>query len=365
MLSTLSPPRTATWLLSGQFSDDQPLRTAAVDASPFTVGRRPDQSLTIPSPTISSRHAELILDEDRLFVRDLGSTNGTFVNGSRVQEMVAVQNGDLVQFADIVFRAGRNNISTFHATVQDNSADRALALIQFDKLLTERAVAPHFQPIITMDERQVVGYEILGRSRLFGLTDPKSMFQAAAVLNMEAELSRIFRDEGVKQGADLPGHCLLFANTHPNEIDDPELLILSLRELRKAAPSRPLVLEIHEATATQTKQMRELRAVLNELSIGLAYDDFGAGQARLVELVEVPPDYLKFDMKLVQNLSQASLERQKMVERLVQMTLELGIIALAEGVEHEADHVICRQMGFACGQGFLYGRPATAASALR
>ncbi len=59
-----------------------------------------------------------------------------------------------------------------------------------------------------------------------------------------------------------------------------------------------------------------------------------AGRARLVELVEVPPDYLKFDMKLVQNLSQASLERQKMVERLVQMTLELGIIALAEGVEH-------------------------------
>ncbi len=124
---TLTPPRTATWLLSGQFSDDQPLRTAAIDASPFTVGRRPDQALTIPSPTISSRHAELILDEDRLFVRDLGSTNGTFVNGSRVQEMVAVQNGDLVQFADIVFRAGRNNISTFHATVQDNSADRRCA----------------------------------------------------------------------------------------------------------------------------------------------------------------------------------------------------------------------------------------------
>ena len=42
-----------------------------------------------------------------------------------------------------------------------------------------------------------------------------------------------------------------------------------------------------------------------ELQIGLAYDDFGAGQARLVELVDVPPDYLKFDMKLVQNLQSA------------------------------------------------------------
>ena len=37
-------------------------------------------------------------------------------------------------------------------------------------------------------------------------------------------------------------------------------------------------------------------------------DDFGAGQARLVELVDVSPDYLKFDMRLVQNLEAASME---------------------------------------------------------
>ncbi|MEM8864996.1 MAG: EAL domain-containing protein [Planctomycetota bacterium] len=151
---------------------------------------------------------------------------------------------------------------------------------------------------------------------------------------------------------------VLFANTHPSEINDPEVLALSLRELRDLAPTRPMVLEIHEATATRSDQMRDLRTVLTELGIGLAYDDFGAGQARLVELVDVPPDYLKFDMKLVQGIASASLERQKMVERLVQMTSELGIVALAEGIEEQADHDVCKQMGFVCAQGFLYGRPA-------
>ena len=69
--------------------------------------------------------------------------------------------------------------------------------------------------------------------------------------------------------------------------------------------------------------------------IGLAYDDFGAGQARLVELVDVPPDYLKFDMRLVQNLDSASLERQRMLASLVKMVHDLGITPLAEGIETE------------------------------
>ncbi|MEN0110291.1 MAG: EAL domain-containing protein [Planctomycetota bacterium] len=348
----------AAWMLNGQVSDEEPMRSFAVDASPFTVGRRPDQKLSLDSPTVSGRHAEIRVEHDGLVVIDLGSTNGTFVNGERVSGECPLGHGDLVQFAQVVFRVGRKAATRHSQTVADDSADRALSLIQFDKLMTERAVVPHFQPIVSMKSQQPIGYEILGRSRLFGLTDPHTMFSAAAVLNLESELSRIFREEGLARGSELPAQSILFANTHPNEIDEPELLEFSLRELRETAPSRPMVLEIHEKTATQTHQMRELRAKLNDLNIGLAYDDFGAGQARLIELVEVPPDYLKFDMKLVQNIHAASTERQKMVERLVQMTAELGIIPLAEGVETREDHAVCEQMGFLSGQGFFYGRPA-------
>ncbi|MEM9186191.1 MAG: EAL domain-containing protein [Planctomycetota bacterium] len=352
----LATATTVTWQLSGQLSDDDPMRQVPVDKSPFTVGRRVDQDLTIPSPTVSGQHAELVLDES-LWVRDLGSTNGTFVNGVRITDACRVNHGDLVQFAQIVFRVGCDEVVQHSQTIQDESGDRALALIQFDKLMTERAVTPHFQPIVTMEGKKI-GYEILGRSRLFGLNDPQTMFMAAAVLNLESELSRIMRSEGIAVGNDLPQDMLLFANTHPAEINEPDVLHFSLREVREMAPSRPMVLEIHEATATRSDQMRELRSVLNDLGIGLAYDDFGAGQARLVELVDVPPDYLKFDMKLVQGIAAASLERQKMVERLVQMTSELGIIALAEGIEEERDHEVCHQMGFVCAQGYLYGRPA-------
>ncbi len=359
---TFNPPNPPQWLLSGQMADDQPVCQYAIDRSPYTVGRRSDMALVLPSPTVSGAHAELVGQGMKLFVRDRGSTNGTFVNGARVTGSCALNHGDLLQFANIVFRVMHCSVTKYSATVANDSADHALALIQFDKLMAERAVVPHFQPLVTMADRQVMGYEVLGRSRLFGLTDPHSMFAAAAILNLEGELSRIFRVEGVREGIAFPQDCALFLNTHPTEVNDLALLELSLRELRQLEPTRRIVLEIHEATATRSSQMKELRRALVDLEIGLAYDDFGAGQARLVELADVPPDYLKFDMNLLQGIADASSDRQKMVERLVEMTCDLGTHPLAEGIETEADHCFCEAIGFEFGQGFLYGRPAASLS---
>ncbi len=354
----LSTANSVTWLLSGQLKEDEPVRTIRITSSPFTVGRRNATSLTIDNPSVSGHHAELSIEDDQLFVRDLDSTNGTFVNGVRITTPCKVKHGDLVQFAQIVFRAGIQTDCRNSQTIQDDAADRALALIQFDKLMTERAVTPHFQPIVKMQDQETIGYELLGRSRLFGLTSPQAMFSAAAVLDLEAELSRILRYEGIRHSEPLTGNPLLFVNTHPAEMAEPGLLEFSLRELRELAPDSRIVLEIHEAAVTQVAQMRELRAALRSMDIGLAYDDFGAGQARLVELVEVPPDFLKFDIDLIRNIQNATTERKKMLASLVHMIQDLGIAALAEGVELVEEHEVCEEIGFDYAQGYYYGRPA-------
>ena len=85
-----------------------------------------------------------------------------------------------------------------------------------------------------------------------------------------------------------------------------------------------LTLEIHESAVTDLSEMRQIRSELTRIDISLAFDDFGAGQARLVELVEVRPDYLKFDMKLIRGIDQASAQRQQMLASLVKMASELG-----------------------------------------
>ncbi len=50
------------------------------------IGRRQDCDLCIPLMNVSRRHCELNQDENKLMVRDLGSRNGTFVDGEKVAE---------------------------------------------------------------------------------------------------------------------------------------------------------------------------------------------------------------------------------------------------------------------------------------
>jgi EAL domain-containing protein (putative c-di-GMP-specific phosphodiesterase class I) len=232
-----------------------------------------------------------------------------------------------------------------------------LALVQFDKLMAEHAVTPFFQPIVSMASKNVVGYEALGRSRLFGLEMPAEMFRTATELNLDVELSVMLRWESVLASQALAGPPHLFLNMHPRELAGPGL-IASLEKLREAHPAQQFTLEIHETAVTNAAQMAKIRPALSKLNIGLAYDDFGTGQSRLCELSETAPDYVKFDMSLVRDIHAASPQRQEVVATLVQMVRSLGIASVAEGVETEAESEACLAMGFDLGQGFFYGRPA-------
>jgi EAL domain-containing protein (putative c-di-GMP-specific phosphodiesterase class I) len=351
-----------SWLLTGQVSEHEPVRSINIDSSPFRVGRSSSGSaLTIPRPTVSNAHAEFVLDGNALRVRDLGSTNGTFVNGVPIHHECALNHGDLIQFADVVFRVALQKVQKGSTTLGDNSADRALALIQFDKLMVDGAVVAFFQPLVALDRVETVGYEVLGRSRLFGLNEPQAMFRAAAALNSQGELSRMFRMAGIREGRHLPGSPNLFLNTHPVELTEFELLELSLRELRDYRPNEPLTLEIHEAAVTDACRMTRLGEVLRDLNIGLAYDDFGAGQARLVELAEARPDYLKFDLKLIQGIEHAPTHKVKLLENLVRLSRDMGVVPVAEGIESQGEHETCQQIGFTLGQGYFYGKAMAAA----
>ena len=61
------------------------------------LGRSPDADLPIDDPYASEFHARVGLQDDKVIVHDLGSTNGTYVNGRRVTSPTSVSRGDTVQ----------------------------------------------------------------------------------------------------------------------------------------------------------------------------------------------------------------------------------------------------------------------------
>lgn len=360
MLTETHRSTDSVWFLAGQVTGSEPVRLVPVHSTPFHVGRQPGLALCIPRRTISALHAEIIVERDSLLLRDLGSTNGTFVNGCRITETL-VQEENLIQFADVPFRVRRQDSTGPNKTVQEEVHDQAFALVQLDRIISERAVVPHYQPIVELENEGTIGYEVLARSNLVGMHEARDMFRAAMCLDVEVELSRMFRWEGIRATASLGSPPHLFVNTHPKELIEPGLPE-SIAAVREVSPAQPITLEIHEAAVTDLASMRDLRLVLRDLDIRLAFDDFGAGQTRLVELIEVRPDFLKFDMSLIRDIHLAPTERQEMLAALVRMVNNLGVVPLAEGIETAEEHATCTQIGFQLGQGFYYGRPAPAFS---
>ena len=347
-----------TWFLSGQIDSAGPVRRVVINSNPFIVGRRSDASLRLDHGNISKNHAKLEARGNELFLEDMGSTNGTYVGGQRIEGETVVNEGDLIQFSTVVLRVGCDRKDTMgHNTVQENVCDQALAMMQFDRLINDGEVLTYGQPIYSLKTMQVEACEILGRSRLFGLRTPSEMFNAAVQLSQVAELSERFRTGGLESAVANNYDYNLFLNTHPTEVGT-QRLIDSLFSLRRRYPNHRLTLEIHEAAVTNSQTMSTLRSAMTELDIQLAFDDFGVGRARLVELSEMRPDYLKFDMKLTRHMHKASLDRQKLVQTLVGLVQDMGIVCLAEGVETEQGHEVLREMGFELGQGFYYARPA-------
>lgn len=348
------------WFLCGATRADEEIRHVALEENPFTVGRKGGVALTLHFPTVSGAHASLWVEAGELYLKDLQSTNGTYVNGSRIDRPVVLQEEDLVHFAEAPFRVRRQSTTGFNTgTIAENVCDQALALVQFDRLMSQKLVVPHFQPIVDLRTRQQIGFEVLGRGRVLGLQSVGSMFEAAEQLNLEVELSRLLRWEGVRVGRDLPGRAALYVNTHPKEMES-EGLVESLGLLREMAGNTPLVLEIHEASVTEPMMMKKLHEQLKDLNVQLAYDDFGAGRARLAELIEARPDCVKFDISLIRNIDRAAPHRYQMLETLVRMVSDLDIRVLAEGIETAEEAVACRELGFDYAQGFYFGRPTPA-----
>lgn len=81
------------------------------------VGRGDDCAVVIDDARVSRHHAQLVVGLERVTVEDLGSKNGTFLNGSRVDQAQAVGDGDEVRFGpfrfEVRFSSGSSSTESF------------------------------------------------------------------------------------------------------------------------------------------------------------------------------------------------------------------------------------------------------------
>jgi EAL domain-containing protein (putative c-di-GMP-specific phosphodiesterase class I) len=325
--------------------------TIPIEGEPFAIGRMESCNLRLNGGGVSRRHAEIHRNGKGWCVTDCDSTNGTYLNGERITDCSTISPGDILQFAMFQFTVAPRRKRREHAPLVNPHAR------SFERMMRDKAVTPYFQPIVSFTDQSTLAYEILGRVHYEGLPqNPGQLFEIAETLNLDIELSQMFRDQGLQQAEQSGLDSHLFFNTVPKEIDISRLTA-SLESVRAAFPSLKMAMELHESTVTSLPIIKRLREILKSLNIALVYDDFGTGQARLLELIHATPDVVKFDISLIQDIQKQPKSSQAIVAALVKMAKEAGIKTVAEGVEVEAEAEVCKQMGFDMAQGFYYGRP--------
>lgn len=345
-----------------------------IERLPYRVGREADNELAIEARGLSRHHAVFSLNAvGDVLLTDLNSTNGTYVNRIRLAVPQVLVDGDVLHFGNAEFRFGVPTVTMRVST----AADERTMIVPKGKMLSHNFVReePEFrellagvglsaaaQPIVQAQGGALHAYELLGRCEHPKLRFPPiHLFNLARTLDLEIELSSAFRRFGVKAVAPHLHGARLFVNAHPLETFT-DAFFDDLHALRQGPGQPALVLEVHESAVVEVPRMRELAARLKEIDVLFAYDDFGAGQARLNELWEVPAHYVKFDMGLIHGIHEASEAKRRGLHNLVEQVIDLGSVPLAEGVEEEAEALVCREMGFQLIQGYLTGRPVPASA---
>ena len=332
---------------------------------PFRIGRSAESQYTVYSRLVSKIHAEIIRCGEAYLLRDLGSRNGTFVNGEQIAE-TALNHGDIIHIADMEFQfgCGPHRSARIEPSVTEYAGRQPIHHSQGGKYLREllagRRIHTLFHPIVQLDTLVPVAYEALGRGEHPGLPpNPIDLFRLAEQHRLAPELSRLFRAQAFEDAAQLPDQPLLFLNLHPAEMDEPSVFANLPEVMPAGIRCSRLVLEVHEDAVADPTRMRRLREEAKAIGCGIAYDDFGAGQSRLAELADAPPDFVKLDRKLIQDIGQSE-ARQEIVRTLVRVGHSLGCRLIAEGIENPDEAQVCRRLGCELGQGFLFGPPQPA-----
>jgi EAL domain-containing protein (putative c-di-GMP-specific phosphodiesterase class I) len=361
------------WLEHEPAGGGTPERTP-LPSFPFTLGRCESADLTIDSGRVSREHARIVCEGGKYRVRDLGSTNGTFLNGRRIEE-APLEDGDLLVLADVEFGffAGRPQAPESMATqvMQDRRSRSAKKprgeeviweIRRLHETLAQRAIENLWTPIVRLEDGAVFGYAAADA----GGDEPGDRSKAERLLwgtdcRVVARLRHLRRVVAIEEAASLPDGTCVFLKLDPCEIGSPGLAE-SLGKLRGMLPDeRAMVVEVPDSVVSDTPYYRDFRGRLQAARIGIAHVDFAAGAAQLMQQEEIGPDYLKLARPTARAIHR-SRERQQQVESLVAAARQIGCEVVAVGLRSKDERDACRRLGCRLGQGELFGGPLAAAA---
>jgi len=109
--------------------EEKAIREIPISKSEFLIGRGPDCELRLAVPDVSRHHCLIRVGADGATIEDLGSANGTLLNGQRVRSQSPLRSGDLLQVGECQFVVDLGDLGWAELGL-DTVADPAAATIR-------------------------------------------------------------------------------------------------------------------------------------------------------------------------------------------------------------------------------------------
>lgn len=210
-----------------------------------------------------------------------------------------------------------------------------------------------FQPIVSLTDGVVVGYEALSRFPALPRVTPDRWFAAADRLGRGAELESLVVGRCLVVRDTLPPGCFLTVNVSPHLLTEPALADLLL----SAGDLFPLVLELTEhQDVANVPRLVQLCDRLTAAGALMALDDAGSGYSGLQQMARMRPHLVKLDRALVQDADRDQV-KLALAELLGEFAGRIDAWLLAEGVETWGELEAFQRLRVPLAQGYLLGRP--------
>lgn len=277
---------------------------------------------------------------------------------------------EVLRDADIaMYRAktlGKSRIEIFNLELREQAMKRLTLENEIRRALNNSEFELYYQPIYSLITNQVTGFEALIRwnhptrgmllpneflpvAEETGLILPIGnwvLYQACLQINLWRQAFACFRD--LTMNVNISGKQF-------KQQDFVDQIVQTLEETR--TPASALRLEITESMVIENPAVaNEYFTQLSNLGIQLQVDDFGTGYSSLSYLQIFPIQAIKIDRSFISNVGKPG-KNSELVRTMLRMVHDLGMDAVAEGIENETQLEELKRLTCQFGQGFLLAKP--------